>query len=232
VRLLLLLGLAWTCAACPQDIVTELDASVGSTDGSAGDSSAPGDRSLPPGGDGGSDADAGATADVGPQNDAGPAAECFVSPFDVCSDPAEEMETNNSWPDAFRFNDNMSVGCVVDLDEIRPLDRTASGILCHTEPADYYSLTVVTCDSRTMLAEIRLHLRTDCPESRYDLIFLRGGRVIDCGSDPNVECSTEGGDRIIRIRVPPDRVVASWQFAVQSESPDVVFQYDLSVTLQ
>lgn len=224
-----LLVLPLALLGCHEQIVVRPDAggavSDSGTSGGADTGTGSPDSGRP-------DADAGPAPDGGDPTDAGSAA-CFVDPFDVCDDPAEVGRTNNEWPDASRFTES-SVGCLSG-DDLTPLDGHQVGVICHTEPADYFNMTVIPCDTLTMRLQVRLHVGTDCPEDRLALEVRHGGGIIGCGDTfdgQTMECLRDGDDRIMRILIPPGLSVQSWYFAVLSDYPDVRFDYDLQVTLQ
>ena len=198
---------------------------------------------LPDGGGGGgvdrgapiTGQDAGPRPDAGAEHDAGPrqGAACFVDPFANCSDPAEQSRTNDSWADAASFH-TTSVGCIRG-DELTTLAGDQLGILCQTEPADYFALTVVPCDTRTLRMQVRLHPLTECPGAEYALALLFGGGLRACGDTfdgQRIECSEEGPDRIIRLLIPPGNTVQPWYFGVVSDHPDVRFEYALEASIQ
>lgn len=166
--------------------------------------------------------------DAGPR-DGGETITCIVDPFDPCDDPDEAMRTNNEWSDASAFH-TTSVGCQTG-DEFEAFDGVQSSRMCQSEPADFYRLTVVPCDTITMRTEIRLSVDM-CPADRWSLAFFRGGGRQDC-NDPNdgLTCTEEDGDQVIRFFVPPGNSILSWQVAVESDFQDVLFDYDLSISI-
>lgn len=217
---------------CAQKIVVndDLDGSIGPPrDGGAIDAGVV-DSGVPyDGGDHDPNRDGG-PRDGGSVRDGGTEA-CFVGPFDPCDDPDEAMNTNNEWSSASAIH-TTSAGCQTG-DDFVPLDASASSVLCNVEPADFYRLTIVPCDTRTMIATLRLTIHDTCPADRYNLAWFSGGGRLDC-DDPQdgLMCSVENGELVMRRRVNPGNSVFSWQFAVESDFEDVRFDYTLRITLE
>lgn len=240
-RLLPVVLITLGAVGCAQQVVVYPDAADPVRDGGAGDSGAA-DAALlqDSGADAGVEPDLGladsGVPDTGPASDAGPpdsgVLACTVDPFAVCNDTYETAQTNDSWTDASRYSG--SCGCIQG-DDLTTLDGTQLGKICQTEVGDYHSLTIVPCDTRTLVLQVRLHMLTDCDPSKYELGLLHGGGVRDCGDlmdgEPIV-CSEDGADRIIQLRIPPDNSVQSWYFAVLSDEPDVQFDYELQVSVR
>lgn len=222
--------------ACPQVVVVEdQDArprDAGFRDGGIAGARDAGivDAGRPDSGarDGGVDRDGGSDRDAGFVRDAGPDG-CFVDPFAVCDDPEEAERRNDDWASASAFH-TTSVGCLRG-DEFTPFDLTRSSLVCQTDPADFYRLTVVPCDTRTLIAELRMRVLTACPADRSHLAFFSAGGRIDC-SDSRLTCSTVDGEEIIQLRVPPGNSILSWQIAVESDFEDVAFDYELQIILR
>lgn len=222
-------------AGCPQTIVVEgrdggetTQADAGFADSGVRDVGAQID------GDDAGTRDAGSGRDGGPGRDAGRdggADTCFVDPFDACPDPDEAGGANNEWHTASAIHSS-SAGCQTG-DDFEPLDASARSVLCHVEPADFYRLTIVPCDTRTMIATLRLTVHDTCPDDRYHLAWFSGGGRLDC-NDPQdgLTCTRDGEDLVIRRRVDPGNSLLSWQFAVESDFEDVRFEYTLNVTLE
>jgi hypothetical protein len=231
VRRSVLLSLALGAAAlgCRQDIAVLEDAGRGRVV-DAGMADVGGAR------DAGA-ADAGTTVDAGvggapdAAEDAGPAdaGACRGNPFAFCEDPAE-TRPNNEWANATRFGN--SVGCISG-DDLTELDTTLDGRLCPNDPADFYALTVVPCDTRTLLFEMRLRPSAACGEDAVDAVFFSGGGRVGCQSDRwMVQCSRDGEDRVVRVQVPPGRSVLSWQLAVEALVPDASVDYALILRMR
>lgn len=216
--------------ACAQEIVVDArDAAPGDrTDGGA----AVADSGSTGGGDAGA-ADA-APADAGGADAGGADAEapdsgalaCLADPFDPCDDPAEVDDTDNEWIDA-RYVNRQTVGCL-NGDEFTPLDVTIDGKVCPNDPADWYQQLMVCCDTRTMIAEIRLKATTQCDPQAFAL------RLSDrmCTGDPNTRCSEENGEQVIEALIPPCGVVFGWHFAVEKLRQDVELDYQLRFILR
>lgn len=227
------IALAAGALGCRQDIAVLADAGrTRATDASAADVGGPPDGGS---GDAGAPQDAGGGGDTGALADAtvdagsADAGACRGDPFAFCDDP-EETRPNNDWPDATRFGG--SVGCISG-DDLTELDTTLDGRLCPSDPADFYGLTVVPCDTLTMLFEMRLRPRAACGEDAVDAVFFSGGGRVGCQSDRwMVQCSRDGEDRVVRIQVPPGRTVHSWQLAVESLVPDARVDYELILRLR
>lgn len=210
--LLLLVG-------CREQIVVQPDGGGTAADTGTGSN---------PGQDGGQ-----STVDAGSAQDGGAREACFVDPFDPCSDPDEAARTNNEWSDASQFTTS-SVGCRSG-DELTPLAESRQGILCQSEPADYFNLILVPCDTRVLRMQVRLRPLTQCPDDRLALELRAGGGIKACGDTWDgelIECLREGPDRIMRLLINPDLSVQSWYFAVLSDFSDVRFEYDLEVSVQ
>ncbi len=227
------------CCSCAQDIQVELGdsgsgpaADLAAADVALGDLGDPGDSGGP------SDAGSNAREDGGDDGgvaggegvDAGALA-CQVDPFERCEDPDEAARTNNRWADALPFY-TTSVGCIQG-DDFSPLDHSQSSVLCQTEPADYYRLTIVGCDTKTIIAEIRMRPLTECRQELYNFEVLSGGRVLECGDEQfGMECRMEGETQLILVRIEPARTVFSWQFGITSDLDDVRLDYELSIVVR
>ncbi len=224
------------CCSCAQDIQVELGDSGPGSDASSGVDLGEGadlgarDQSWPDAsvGDTGSTTrrDGGEDASV----DAGALA-CQVDPFERCEDPDEADRTNNRWVDALPFY-TTSVGCIQG-DDFSPLDHSQSSVLCQTEPADYYRLTIVGCDTRTIIAEIRMRPLTACHPQLYNFEVLHGGRVLECGDEQfSMECRMEEETQLMLVRIEPARTIFSWQFGITSDLEDVRLDYELSIVVR
>lgn len=238
-----LVPLLFVLTACPQTIRVQADSGVTREDsGVAGDASVASDSGVVGDAGDGLDAtaeDAGAldastgrdaeSLDAEVTDAGGPA--CFVDPFDPCPDPDEATRLNNDWSSATYFNGNHTIGCLTG-DQFTGLDLARTTVLCPGEPADWYQLTLVECDTRTMFGEIRMTPHTMCPSDAWTLNLI--GEGSDPCTQPHVECFDDGADRVMRIRLdaPSHAVVYSWYIGVVSAVQDVKLDYTLSVRLQ
>ncbi len=190
-----------------------------------------GDRDGGPGNTPPSDSGTGAGGEDAGSVDSGGSFSCFVDPFDPCDDPDEVNGTNNEWSSASAIHSS-SAGCQTG-DDFEPLDATASSLICNVEPADFYRLTIVPCDTRTMIATLRFTIHDACPSDRYNVAWFSGGGRLDC-NDPQdgLTCTVEDGDIVMRRRVNPGNSILSWQFGVESDFEDVRFEYSLNIKLE
>ena len=158
----------------------------------------------------------------------------------MCTDPDEGtgMNGNNTWADAVFFDTNHTIGCASGGgDTVTPFDHTHSGILCPGDPADYYLVTIICCDTRTMNAEIRLHPTTACDPSDFALVFYGDSGRVDCANpdpDAGIACTNDMGDTVIRAQIPPCNVVFEWEFGIEAKNPNVSLDlsYDIRMRLQ
>lgn len=218
---------ALTLCACAQQVVVYPDGGPEPSDAATADGS--------PSIDSGVRSDAGVGADSGsPDGDDAGALACTGDPFDTCEDPDEPNgDRNDQWIDADRYAS--SVGCLAADDTVTELSQSKAARMCPTDRGDFYGLTIVPCDTATLRLQVRLRMREACPADRYELQLLFGGGVRECGSEFDgelVRCTEDGGDRLIQLLIPPGNSVQSWYFAVLTHADDVLFDYDLEVSVR
>lgn len=167
-----------------------------------------------------------ATAPDARPPDAGGALACHVDRFSSCADPDEAVRTNNTPSDSF-YQPMFSVGCASDDNFVPGLLRIDSRI-CHTEPADWFEVTYVPCDTVTMRVRVELILDTPCEADAFALQV--SNRPCD-GSDPNVRCTQSGSRHTVEFLLPPSNSVGSIDFGVVRASEDVAADYQLTYEL-
>ncbi|MBA2664443.1 MAG: hypothetical protein H0U74_19305, partial [Bradymonadaceae bacterium] len=159
-----------------------------------------------------------------------PAHACIVNGFTTtCDDP--EPKINNAWHSGVALNNNKNVGCPSG-DNLITMDETYEGVMCHTEPGDWFRLGAVHCDTRTFFVEVTLTPKTECDPSLVNL-KVNG---YDCDHERAFCPEMEGGAKriILRFPAPTHGVVFALYFGVEAgELEDsrlgVQFEYDLQV---
>lgn len=218
-----LLGLLLT--ACPESIPVLIypDATTEQTrDSGFGDASELPDATL---------ADTGIVADAGATDieslDAGNG--CAADPFNPCEDLNEPMNGNDDWSSGFRFH-GTSVGCLSG-DTFTGLDTRLDHVICPGEAADYFGLTVVPCDTRTMFMEFRFTPTAEC-SADVAFEFLSGGGVVACDSGRyNIQCSQEGGVQVVRLELEPGNSILSFYFGIRRVADRVRVPYSVALRL-
>lgn len=211
--------------AATRDAATTTDAAAGDEDARSGDATA-GDASTSDGGaadaaalDGGTGRDAAAP-------DASMGLACHVDRFSSCADADEAVRTNNDPGDSFHQN-GFTVGCASD-DDFVPGTLTLSSRVCHTEPADWFEVTYVPCDTLTMRARVTLTIDTPCDADAFELRV--SNRPCD-NSSADVRCTRNGLVQTIEYLLPPGNSVGSIDFGVVRISEDVAADYHLTYEL-
>lgn len=228
-------------AACAQDVVPRVteDARVGGRADAVPSDSAldpeprdadtrsdaradaePGPDALP-GSDRGAD-DAGRADATAP--DASTALACHVDRFSSCADPDEAARQNNSPSDSF-YQNGFTVGCA-SSDNFVAGTLNISSRICHTEPADWFEVTFVPCDSLTMLVRVRLETITACESDAFELQVASRR----CGS-AGVRCTDNGAVKIVEFAIPPGNSVGFFDFGVVRVAEDVAADYRLTYEL-
>lgn len=158
--------------------------------------------------------------------DAGGALACHVDRFSSCADPDEAVRTNNEPSDSF-YQQSFSVGCASSDNFVPGLLRIDSRI-CHSEPADWFEVTYVPCETLTMRVRVDLIIDTPCEPGAFALQV--SNRPCD-GSNPDVRCTQVGNTYSVEFLLPPSNSVGSIDFGVIRVSDDVAADYLLTYEL-
>jgi hypothetical protein len=128
---------------------------------------------------------------------------CVVDkPTTRCEDP--ETKINNDSMSGVRLNEGRNSGCPT-ADNLVTVDEVYSGVLCHSEPADWFRLGLVHCNTRTFYVKVSLTPTEACDEDMFHLVVEH----YPCEED-RVYCDVApDGTKIVTIEftAPPHPVV-------------------------
>lgn len=237
-RFLALLGLLGA-AACTRDLtVRDPDASQVFID--AGHLSYPDVFELLDAGeigvDGPGDPDTGLARDVGFAGDGGrgdvPLDPCIVDPFAVCVDNDESARSNDVRTDAFPLQAS-TAGCP-SADNFVGADLARAGVMCALEPADWYLINLVGCDTRTFVLEAIVDFTPACfaEDLNLTVVGYPGGLPADPCTDPRVQCETSLGRRRMQLLIEPNSSSFFMYFGIEKVGANLGFGYDFRVIVR
>jgi len=188
------------------------------------------------GADGPGDLDTGLARDIGFAGDGGrgdvPLDPCIVDPFAVCVDNDESARSNDVRTDAFPLQ-STTAGCPA-ADNFVGADLARAGVMCALEPADWYLINLVGCDTRTYVLDAIVDFTPACFAEDFNLAVVGypGGLPADPCTDPRVQCETSLGHRRMQLLIEPNNSSFFVYFGLEKVGANLGFSYDFRVIVR